>query len=279
MNKYKYWQGILFLLLATFFWGITFPIQKMVLTKNVSPFVYNALRFFIASIVVWLIWGIGNIKYGSILGIVLGVAYLTQTWGLSITTSSRSGFITALFVIFVPFFSYIIEKKKMTLYHLVAFTTAMIGILLLTHGEIGFGLGEFLTLICAILFGLHVVLITVFSQRVKEESLLFWQFSMVWLINGLVAVALGHSFSVSTATWGVATFSALTATVYGIWAQLKYQKVVSSNTSALIFTMEPVFAYISSYILLKEALTPIQWIGAILLLGSTLFVSLMQAKK
>ncbi|NOZ92280.1 MAG: DMT family transporter [Dictyoglomi bacterium] len=270
---------MLFLLLATFFWGITFPIQKIVLDANVSPFVYNTLRFFVASAVVFILWGPGNFKYGSILGVILAISYLAQTWGLSLTTSSRSGFITALFVIFVPFFSYLIEKKKPTVYHVIAFIVAMVGILLLTHGEVGFGLGEFLTLICAILFGLHVVLITVFSRIVKEEHLLFWQFFMVWFVNGIVALMAGHSFAVSLRTWGVAIFAALTATVYGIWAQLKYQKVVSSNTSALIFTMEPVFAYIFSYLILGEVLTPTQWIGAMLLLGSTIMVSVMQASK
>ncbi|WP_449186199.1 DMT family transporter [Zhurongbacter thermophilus] len=279
MEKKEYWKGILFLLLATFFWGITFPIQKIVLDANVSPFVYNTLRFFVASAVVFILWGPGNFKYGSILGVILAISYLAQTWGLSLTTSSRSGFITALFVIFVPFFSYLIEKKKPTVYHVIAFIVAMVGILLLTHGEVGFGLGEFLTLICAILFGLHVVLITVFSRIVKEEHLLFWQFFMVWFVNGIVALMAGHSFAVSLRTWGVAIFAALTATVYGIWAQLKYQKVVSSNTSALIFTMEPVFAYIFSYLILGEVLTPTQWIGAMLLLGSTIMVSVMQAGK
>ena len=279
VEKKEYWKGILFLFLATFFWGMTFPIQKMVLDVGVSPFVYNTLRFLVASAVVFLLWGPGNFKYGSILGVILAISYISQTWGLSLTTSSRSGFITALFVIFVPFFSYLIEKKKPTVYHGIAFVVAMVGIILLTHGDIGFGLGEFLTLICAILFGLHVVLITVFSRIVKEEHLLFWQFTIVWLVNGVVALIAGHSFAVSPRTWAVAIFAALTATVYGIWAQLKYQKVVSSNTSALIFTMEPVFAYLFSYVLLGEVLTTTQWIGAILLLGSTIMVSVMQVKK
>ena len=275
----KYWKSVSFLLLATFFWGITFPIQKLVLDVGVSPFVYNAIRFFIASIVVLLLWGPGNVRYGLILGTVLSIGYVTQTWGLTMTTSSRSGFITSLFVLFVPVFSYFIEKKKPTIYHLFSFGLATIGIFLLTHGEVGFGLGEFLTLICAISFGLHVVLITVFSHIVNEEKLLFWQFLAVWVINGLVGLIAGHSFIISSRTLGVATFTALTATVYGIWAQLKYQKIVSSNTSAIIFAMEPVFAYTFSYIILKEVLTPTQWFGAILLLVSILIVSIKKVQK
>ncbi len=278
MGGRDYIKGVLLLLLATFFWGITFPIQKIVLDTGFSPFVYNSIRFFIAAFIVLVLWGWGDFKYGATLGTILAIAYMAQTWGLSLTTSSRSGFITALFVIFVPFFSYLIEKKKPTIYHLVAFATAMVGIYLLTHGDIGFGLGEFLTLICAILFGLHVVLITVFSQKRKEEDLLFWQFFTVAILNGALALMVGHSFGVSIRALEVATFAALTATVYGIWAQLKYQKVVSSNTSALIFTMEPVFAYLSSFVLLHEVLTPLQWLGAFLLLGSTVLVSVMQGK-
>jgi drug/metabolite transporter (DMT)-like permease len=272
-------KALLALVLATFFWGLTFPLQKFALSSGISPLVYNILRFGIAALVSLIIWRSADFKYGTILGIVLGLAYAAQTWGLSLTTSSRSGFITALFVVFVPIFSYLIEGRRPRGYHILSLALATVGLYLLTRGEIGFGLGELLTLICAILFGLHVVLITVFSQRVPEESLLFWQFLIVAVINGVMAFYMGHSWRISSVAIGVAVFTALTASVYGIWAQLKYQKVISSNTSALIFTLEPVFAYLTSILILGDKLVGLQWVGAGLLLFSTVLVSVVETSK
>ncbi len=158
--------------------------------------------------------------------------------GLVLTTSFHSGFITALFVVFVPLFSYLLEGRKPRVHQLVSLAIAVAGLYFLSKGEIGFDLGEFLTLICAILFGMHVVLVTIPPGCPRGK------FAVLAVFDGLVhkwadgAYDWSQLAGIPFAVW-VALFSALTASVYGIWAQLRYQKIISSNTSAVIFTMEP----------------------------------------
>ncbi|HDM70396.1 MAG TPA: EamA/RhaT family transporter, partial [Thermotogales bacterium] len=101
------------MLILTIIWGSTFPLQKIVLV-GISPFIYNSMRFSLASILSYLIWGFGSIKYGAILGLFLSCGYITQIWGLTMTTASKSGFITSLYVVLVPLISYFLERKKVS---------------------------------------------------------------------------------------------------------------------------------------------------------------------
>ncbi|MDK2899659.1 MAG: hypothetical protein PWQ45_161 [Thermosipho sp. (in: thermotogales)] len=252
--------AIVNLLLVTLIWGLTFPIQKMVLV-DISPFAYNAIRFWIATVLSFFVFGKGN-KYGLILGVVLGISYAAQTWGLTLTTSSKSGFITAFYIVLIPIFSYFIEKEKPTKVQIIAFLIAMIGEYLLSGGIDSINFGDILTFFCAILYALHVVLVTEFSKKSPEKDLLTSQFLMVALLNSLFG--LNQSWKIDVKIFSVALFTAIFATIYALIAQAKYQKVVGSNTSALIFVGEPVFATIFSIILLSERLDMLQIFGVVL---------------
>ncbi|MBB6062025.1 drug/metabolite transporter (DMT)-like permease [Thermosipho japonicus] len=252
--------AIVNLLLVTLIWGLTFPIQKMVLV-DISPFAYNAIRFWIATLLSFFVFGKGN-KYGLILGVVLGVSYAAQTWGLTLTTSSKSGFITAFYIVLIPIFSYFIEKEKPTKVQIFSFLIAMIGEYLLSGGINSINFGDVLTFFCAILYALHVVLVTEFSKKSPEKDLLTSQFLMVAVLNSLFG--LNQSWKIDVKIFSVALFTAIFATIYALIAQAKYQKVVGSNTSALIFVGEPVFATIFSIILLSERLDMLQIFGVVL---------------
>ncbi|MDK2886100.1 MAG: hypothetical protein PWP54_658 [Thermosipho sp. (in: thermotogales)] len=270
----KKWLAILNLLLVTIIWGLTFPIQKLILPE-ISPFVYNALRFWIATFFSFFFFGKGN-KYGFFLGIILGFAYATQTWGLSITTSSKSGFITAFYIVLIPIFSYFIEKEKPSVFQISGFFIAMIGEYFLSGGINNFNFGDFLTIICAILYALHVVLITHYSKITEEKHLLTSQFLTVAIINSLLGI--NSSWKITFNAVSVATFTAVFATIYALIAQIKYQKIVGSNTSALIFVGEPLFATIFSILILSEHLTKFQFIGVILTTFA-LILAVFQSKK
>lgn len=270
----KKWIAVSNLLLVTVIWGLTFPIQKLILPE-ISPFVYNAIRFWIASFLSLIFFGKGN-KYGFILGIILGFAYATQTWGLSITSSSKSGFITAFYIVLIPIFSYFIEKEKPNIFQISGFFIAMLGEYFLSGGIHNFNFGDFLTFICAILYALHVVLVTHYSKKTEEKHLLTSQFLTVAIINSLLGIT--SSWNVSINVLCVAIFTAVFATIYALIAQTKYQKIVGSNTSALIFVGEPLFATIFSILILSEVLTKFQIIGVILTTFA-LILAVFQTKK
>ncbi|QAV32987.1 Permease of the drug/metabolite transporter (DMT) superfamily [Fervidobacterium changbaicum] len=263
--------AVFWLLTLTFLWGLTFPIQKLVLNKEVSPFLYNAIRFWIATFLSALLFRKSDWKRGSILGLVMAIAYATQTWGLTITTSTKSGFITSLYIVIVPFFSYLVEHEKVRKLQVVGFTGALIGMYMLSGGISGYNFGDFLTTICGVMYALHVVLITKYSKQVSEYALLTPQFFTVALLNtifNLFYQSGSDKWSFSLNALFVATFTAVTATIVAIIIQAKYQKVVGSNISALIFVGEPLFAMILSVLILKEHLTALQLIGGLLMVVS-----------
>ena len=271
-------KAVSYLLLATLIWGTTFPFQKMVLS-GVSPFIYNAVRFGIATTVSFFLFGKGNFLKGSLLGLVLSIGYITQIWGLTITEASKSGFIVSLYTVFVPFFSYLIDRERITKIQLLAFSLAMVGSYLLSGGVKGFNFGDFLMLVCAVSFGLHVVLITKFSRNEEARNLLFYQFLTVTMVN--VILGFKGNWLLPFKTYMVATYSALFATLFGIYIQLRYQKLIGSNASALIFLAQPITSTFLSYFLLKEIFSPSQTLGALIMLAAFLLssISLRKVKK
>jgi len=258
------------MLILTIIWGSTFPLQKIVLV-GISPFIYNSMRFSLASILSYLIWGFGSIKYGAILGLFLSCGYITQIWGLTMTTASKSGFITSLYVVLVPLISYFLERKKVSVLQLLGFCFAFIGMYLLSGGVDGFNFGDFLNLLCAVSFAFHVVMITIFSNKVHHSKLLTPQFLTTALINSFLGIH--GKWKITFPILGVVIYTAIFATVYGIYIQTKYQKRIGSNTSALIFSGEPVFSAIFSYLILHEKMTVFQIVGAGLLLTAILMSS------
>ncbi len=249
----------------TVIWGSTFPVQKIAI-GNVSPLAYNSVRFAIASVIAFLIWGKGEWRRGSLLGIILALSYASQTAGLKLTTASKNGFFTSLYIVLVPFVSWVIEGIKPRYNHLIGAVLAFFGSYMLSGGVKGFNFGDFLSTLCGIGFAFHVVLITKFSKEVRETDLLTPQFLITTLVNGLMAA--GSSWRMPLGALGAAVYTAVLATVLGIWMQVKYQKEVGSNTAAMIFTGEPVFAMLFSFMMLGETFSEIQIAGASLLVGA-----------
>lgn len=264
-------KAILWLIFITLIWGSIFPIQKIAL-DGVSPLVFNSFKYWIAFLVSFFIWKERNFKYAFVLGIFVGIAYISQTVALKITDATKVGFITSLYVPLVPVFSYFIEKEKVTKLQILAFGIALIGFYLLTGGINQINAGDLLTVVCALSFAVHLVLTTRFSKKVKGESLISYQMLTVAVISTFMSLKSDWHMT-PVAIW-VVLYVAIFASIVAGLIQLKYQKVVGSNTAALIYTIQPVFSLILSYFLLGEKLSLFQSFGALLLLTAMLIASL-----
>ncbi|AEH51371.1 DMT family transporter [Pseudothermotoga thermarum] len=263
-------QAIVLILLVTVVWGLTFPIQKIVI-GNANPFFYNACRFAVATVLSMVVFRKkSNWKHGLILGFFLAISYATQTSGLKITSSTKSGFITSLYIPLVPLFSYFIERSRPTILQLAAFVSSILGLYLLNDpSHDPFNFGDFLTLICAVGFAIHVVLITHYTKNNDDEiSLLVPQLFLTSVLNFLFTPIGGKPLGVSFGFVVVLVFTAIAATVFAVWVQLKYQKHVGSNTAALIYVGEPVFAAIFSAVILAERFSTSQLAGMAVLILS-----------
>lgn len=269
-------RAILALLLVTVAWGLTFPVQKVALSGS-NPFFYNSFRFLIASSFTLLFfrrkprW-----KEGLILGLFISIGYATQTSGLKLTSSTKSGFITSLYVPFVPVFSFFIERVRPSRLQILSFLLSILGLYLLSSPSADpFNLGDLLTLFCAIAFAIQIVLVTRYTndKDCDEAGLLLPQFLLTALFNLLLA-PLGGPVGFKWSYLFALFFTAILATVVAFWVQVKFQKDVGSNSAALIYTAEPVFASLFAFWLLAERVTSSQLIGMCILVAASILGNL-----
>ncbi len=237
-------------------WGATFFMVKDALA-GIDPIVLVAYRFLIAgAIMIVFLMATGrsvlkDLRRGAVLAIILWSLYIPQTIGLGYTTASNSGFITGLFVIFVPIFMRSVVGRKPTKWEWVASVMALIGLWVLTGGLTDFNFGDALTLIAAVTYALHVL----YSDRYMKGGLDPYVIScQQFLIIGLLSLVTGLVFNLdlgihtTTALWTMlflALFPTLSAFVIQMWAQ----KITTPVKVSLIFALEPVFAAVFAWTL------------------------------
>ena len=182
MIKNNQYKAELALLSNTLIWGATFVLIKTALNDS-SPMAFVAVRFAISTLVLFILFRkyLKNISRKSLiqgfwLGVVLYLGFIFQTIGLSTTTATKSAFITGTFVVFTPIFQIITEKRAPTKKNVISIVLVFIGISLLSSKgdsvfdvfiELGanFTFGDFLTLLCAILFAWYIVYLNISKKR------------------------------------------------------------------------------------------------------------------
>lgn len=285
MKKYI---GEFALLFNTLIWGGTFALIKNALT-DISPMLFLALRFSIAALL-FLPFVYSSLKKtnrqtliaGSILGIFYFSGFAAQTFGLNLTTATKSGFITGTFVVFIPILQLIIENRKPKWFNVFSVLIVLLGLIMLSSkGEnifefikqLGsdFNFGDFLTLLCALLFAFQVVYVDVFTRKYEYLPMVFVQLlitgvggfilSYIFFISSLETVKFTFNSAVTTAIIYTAIFASIIATVI----QLKFQKTVSPTKAGIIFSIEPIFAAVFAYFLLSEKISNFGLIGCVLI--------------
>jgi drug/metabolite transporter (DMT)-like permease len=279
-------------------WGSTFVIVKSALA-DVSPLLFNFIRMTLAFLCLALFYrghfgrmNRRSLLAGAIVGACLAMGYQFQTAGLRLTTPSKSAFITGMVVVLVPLLSAIPALRprgartpqwNAWLGALVAFT----GIVLLTTpaGSLlafrSIGLGDLLTLGCALGFSLHVLALARLSPRVPFEQLAvlqvgfcaaFMAISLPLLEHPWMRPSLLHpSARVLVALLVTAILATATAFTVQSWAQ----KYLPATHTALILALEPVFAWLTSFLFYGERLGRRGASGALLILAGIALTELI----
>lgn len=265
----------LILFSITFIWGSTFIVTKDLLA-SVSPFVYIGLRFAVATALFALVrpsslrgWDRTSVRDGLVLGGLLFGGFALQTVGLQTTTASKSAFITGMMVVFTPLWQVAIERRWPKLGTWVGVGLVTVGLYFLTSPS-GSGLdaGDLLTLGCAVLFGLYIVLIDVFSKRTDVGRLVMAQFVVSAAGGGLAALTIEEAFILWSGPMALEiAYLAVFATVIALSLQTAYQRFTTPARSAVIFSLEPVIAAALAYLLVGER------IGALGVVGGGLIVA------
>jgi drug/metabolite transporter (DMT)-like permease len=241
---------------AAAIWGSTFFVVKGVLDQ-IHPVTLVAYRFLIAGIIMLVyLFATGRPVFkhfgkGFLLAVVLWFLYVPQTIGLGITTASNSGFITGLFVAFVPLFLRLIFKRTPTMMELIASVISLLGLWVLTGGLRAVNTGDILTLAAAMTYALHLLLSDKYMKAgVDPYVISFQQFIMIAVLSFIVMIAFDLPFTAgTTATMGTVLFLTLFPTLTAFVIQMVAQRIVSPLRVSLIFALEPVFAGVFAWTL------------------------------
>jgi drug/metabolite transporter (DMT)-like permease len=271
------------LALITLFWGVTFVVVKDALGHG-DPFTFLTLRFLVGAGVLSVLAGRQvlnpvNLRRGSVLAAFLFVGFALQTVGLTLTTPSRSAFITGMSVVFVPLLSLVLFKRVPKVTSLLGVVLAAVGLYFLTRpdagaagavGGEGGGLarGDVLTLGCAVAYAFHITLTERYAPKEGVMGLVAVQLWGVALLSALCLpfvtrrVEWNPSFVVAVLVCGVLA-SAVAISVQ-TWGQAR----TSAVRAAVIYSMESVFAAGCSVALGYEVLGAREWAGGgLILLG------------
>jgi drug/metabolite transporter (DMT)-like permease len=257
---------------AAAIWGSTFFIVKEALS-DVDPVTMVGYRFLIAGLVLLVfVKATGrplfkDIGKAVLLSIILTALYGSQTIGLGHTTASNSGFITGLFVLFVPIFMRSIFRKQPTIMEWVASAISLSGLWILTGGLRDINFGDIITLVSAVTYALHVLYSDKYMKAgVDPFTISCQQFLLVGVISLVAAALFDLPFGVaSTHAWGIIVFLALFPSLSAFVIQMIAQRYTSPLKVSLIFALEPVFAAIFAWTLGGEQVVAHRAIGGLLI--------------
>ncbi len=261
------------LLLATALWGTSFVAVKSALA-DATPFAFLTVRFTLAALV--LAPGTrfrsrpagGELSGGVLLGALVAVGFLAQTAGLVITTPSRSAFIVAVSSVLAPVIALALLGERPGWLTGAALVLATLGIYLLTAPDAG-GLnrGDLLTLVCAACFGGQIVAVTELTRRYDARRLVFVQVAATAGVAAVATVLFERPHIRWTPGFVAALgYTVLFASTICFLLQMHAQRAMSAARAALIFCFEPVFAAMTSWLVLGERLSLLQWGGGTLIL-------------
>ena len=275
------------LLMVTFIWGTTFVIVKNAI-QDISPLLFNAIRMTVATVCLGaLYWrkiaklDVSIFRAGVPVGIFLWLGYEFQTRGLILTTPSKSGFITGVSVVLVPLFMALFWKRKINGYTTVGVVCALFGMyLMMVPGGVGslfsgsspVNQGDILTFGCSISFALQIIFCGEATRHHAFEPISFLQTAVAMVLMWLsVPVLEQHPHVIWTpgVFWGI-LITGILGTAVAFTVQAWAQQFTPSTHTALIFSLEPVFAWLTSWIVLHEHLGWRAGAGAALILGGVL---------
>jgi drug/metabolite transporter (DMT)-like permease len=217
-----------------------------------------------------------NFKAGLTIGTALFLGYGFQTVGIQYTSASNAAFITGLSVVLVPLLNIPFTKRLPGRYAVAGAISAAFGLGLLSLNS-GFTItkGDFLVFLCAIAFAFHIILVSRFAPEMDTTLLTIIQIGIVAIFSGLVTANLeGFTINFTHEVWLGLAICAIPATSLAYWIQNKVQKYTSPAKTAIIFSTEPVFGALFSYLWLGELLTMKGAMGGLLVLFGILLAEL-----
>jgi drug/metabolite transporter (DMT)-like permease len=258
------------MVIITMIWGITFVMVKDAL-NDAGPYMFAFLRFGLAFLVgsVFAYNKIPTIKFNEVLaglvcGFVLFAGYAFQNYGLMQTTPSKSAFITSVSVIMVPVILFIfrINKVERRVWFSTALAVVGLYILLDPTGK-GLNIGDILTFGCAFSFAVHVIFQDKYlSEKVDIVNFFLTQMFFITFFSFLAAIAFeGIQVHLTSRLYVAIIVTGVLATFISLLLMIWAQTILSANQTAILLSLEPVFAALFSTFFAAEILGFNGWLG------------------
>jgi drug/metabolite transporter (DMT)-like permease len=261
-------------------WGSTFFLIKDLLDR-VPTLDFLAVRFAIASLALLLVAprALGRLsptvrKNAAVLGLLYGIAQILQTTGLAHTPASISGFVTGLYVVFTPLLAAAILRTRIPPVTWVAVVLATIGLGVLALRGFSVGYGELITLASAVLYALHIVALGAWSSAQDAVGMTILQIMVIAVVCTLATAPDGIVLPDRAGDWVSVVYMAVIVGALGLLGQTWAQAHLPPTRSALIMSMEPVFASVFAVWLGGEHLTSRLLLGGSMVLVAMLIVEL-----
>ena len=267
------------LLLAATIWGFSFVIVKDSL-DYIGAMYMIACRYTIAALAMSLLffkkWRLLNRDYllhGAVTGSFLFLAYVSQTIGCDYTTAGKNAFLTTVYVIFIPFITWILTRRRPRFYVFIAALMSITGIGFLALGaddKGGINIGDILTIVCGIFFALHIIFTERFNRNGGDPLFLtLLQFVFTAIFGWIFAPIFEGSFPMAAAFTGRVVGSmlylGLLSTMVGFSLQNIGLKYVQSSLASLFLSFESVFGILFSTLILHETFTLKMFFGCVLI--------------
>lgn len=283
------------LVLTALIWGCAFVAQSVGM-DFVGPFTFNMARFLIGAIVLLpVIWfmdrqrktsaekGAGQktlIIGGICCGIALAVASTLQQLGILFTTVGKAGFITAMYIVIVPLLGIFIGKKVRPLI-IGCVAIAVVGFYFLCMTEsLRLGLGDFLVLLCAIAFSIHILVIDHFSPKVDGVKMSAIQFLTAAIISAVPTLLWEQPvFTEILQAWQPVLYAGVMSCGVAYTLQIIAQKNADPTVASLLLSLESVFSVLAGWVLLGQGLSLKELFGCVLIFCAIILAQLPEKKK
>jgi len=266
-------------------WGATFVVIKDALA-DMSVIAYIAVRFGIAAVLMAMIYWravraltLREVWAGAQIGIFMFAGYMFQITGLRWTTPSKAAFVTGMYVVFVPIVLSIFGRRRISVWIWAGALAALAGLYFLSVPPEGLGRlnrGDPIVFGCAVMFAFHMIFISRYVGKYSVASLSFLQVATTAaLATVLVPIAAAAGWEQPKLMWTPYVIFAVLATAIGATVicfslQTWAQKHTSASRAAILLTLEPVFAAVTSVTLGGERIGARALLGALLIFAGIL---------
>jgi drug/metabolite transporter (DMT)-like permease len=269
-------------------WGFAFVVQRIA-APQVGIYLFNAARFLLGALALVILKSVMKPKQSYffslsrpnqmwiiLAGILLTAGAGFQQAGLQFTTAGNAGFITGLYVVFIPVFLAVGFRQSPELRVWFAALLAAIGLFLLsTNGQLRLNTGDALVFLGSIFWALHVILIGHLVRKIDVLTLAIGQYAVCGLLNLLIGLGWeSGALPALISAWWTIVYTGLISVALGYTLQIVGQRYAPPADAAIILSLEAVFAALGGWIFLRESLSLVQIFGCGLMMMGMLIAQM-----